>query len=371
VKVYAYPGDDWGCGAYRVKWPAMAVSRSPDADVTIIEPSARHVSMTLGRNGQVAAEHFPDDADVIVFQRPTLLQVQQVIPMLQARGVAVVVDMDDDLTCIDPRNPASRALGKTVQVPVRDRVTGRVVAMPMPNPHAFNNATEACRLATMVTVTTPALAQRYGAHGRVRVLPNCVPAWYLDIPRVDTGLIGWGGSVHSHPDDLQQLGPALARLVQRGTRFETVGDPDGVARALGLPIAPSGPGPVALHEWPLAIARFGIGIAPLAPTRFNDAKSWLKPLEYNAVGVPAVVSPSADYQRWADTSPGTLVAPKPRAWEATLRGLVDDPAWRAELSAAGREAARQYTMEANAWRWAEAWQSAVDIQRQKVPAGAT
>lgn len=372
MKVYVYPGDQWGCGAYRMLWPGMGVSAlGDDIEVTITEPSQRSVNFEVERGtGMVVRENFPADADVVVLQRPTNVFLVQVVTLLQQRGVAVVVDMDDDLGCIDPRNPAHHSLAKTVLRPVR-LPTGQVRPMRMANPHQASSAADVCRMATLVTVTTPALARRYGSHGRVRVIPNYVPQWYTELPRVDSDLIGWGGSVHSHPDDLQQVGPAVAKLVQRGHRFETVGDPAGVARALGLRADPDGPGPVGLMEWPQAIARFGIGIAPLAPTRFNDAKSRLKPLEYNAVGVPAVVSPAADYTAWAAESPGTIVVSKPRAWEAALRDLAAHPGRRAELSEAGRNVARANTIEGNAWRWAEAWTEAVDIQRQKVPAGAT
>lgn len=371
MKVYVYPGDAWGCGAYRMIWPAMGVSAHDHSiDVTITEAGARAVTMEVSRDGTVTRENFPADADVIVLQRPTNTFLRQVIPMLQDRGVAVVVDMDDDLGHIDPRNPAHAALGRTVTRPVMDRVTGQVRPVTGPNPHSFHHAADACRMATMVTVTTPALAKVYGAHGRVRVIPNYVPARYLDITRVDSDLVGWGGSVHSHPDDLQQLGPAIARLSRQGLRFETVGDPAGVARALGLPEQPGGPGPVGLDDWPAAIARFGVGIAPLAPTRFNDAKSRLKPLEYAAVGVPAVVSPAADYRAFAAECPSVVVAERPKAWEAALRTLTRDAGRRAEMSEAGRDVARLNTIEANAWRWAEAWSEAVKIERPKVPAGA-
>lgn len=37
--------------------------------------------------------------------------------------------------------------------------------------------------ADLVTCSTPALAERYGKHGRVAILPNYVPASYLEIAR--------------------------------------------------------------------------------------------------------------------------------------------------------------------------------------------
>src|SRR5689334_24701002 len=46
--------------------------------------------------------------------------------------------------------------------------------------------------------------------------------------------------------------------------------------------------------WPRALSALGIGLAPLADSTFNRAKSWLKPLEMAAVGVPCVMSALPD-----------------------------------------------------------------------------
>jgi hypothetical protein len=355
VKTYVYPGDAWGCGHYRLVWPAQAVGLDPslDLDVTIIEPNNRNMAIDVDpRTGRVTRERFPDDADVIVFQRLTNGFMAQVIPMLQARGVAVVMDMDDDLGCIHPSNPAFAGLQPMVWYEGRRRK----------NLHSWHNARDACRQADMVTVTTPALADRYGAHGRVRVIPNMVPAWYLSIEHEDAETIGWGGVVGTHPDDLQSVGPSIATLVQGGTAFRQVGDGGGVARALGLREEPPTTGPLPLTEWPRAIAEFGIGIAPLADTRFNRAKSRLKPLEYAAVGVPWVGSDLPDYRALHELGCGML-AGRPKAWGGVLRRLLREPSLRADLSAAGRAVAAAQTFEAHAWRWADAWTEAVALKR--------
>lgn len=366
MKLYVYPGDATGCGSYRLIWPAQAVAAQfPEAwDVTIIEPGLRAVRARLDRGGRVVEENFPADADAVLLQRPTLQYLPQMVPLLRARGVAVIVDMDDDLAHIHPANPAFDTLAKTIKVRTPFGVRS------VPNRHSPQHAARACTDATLVTASTPQLAQSYG-RGHSVVLPNCVPAWYLDIPHVDSDRVGWGGSVHSHPDDLQQVGGAIQQFVSGGGRFETVGQRDGVGKALGLPEDPPGPGPVDIQQWPRAIAEFGVGIAPLADTRFNRAKSWLKALEYNAVGVPCVASPRADYTAWAARSPGTITASKPRLWLSILRALAGDDQRRLEMSEAGREAARAQTIEGNAWRWAEAWEAAVLAQRAKVTAGAT
>jgi glycosyl transferase family 1 len=345
VKVYVYPGDAWGCGHYRCIFPGQAVAGLGELDVTVIEPGSRDLTINFDqRTGRVVGHTFPDDADVVVMQRPTNGFLSQVVPMLQERGVAVVVDMDDDLGCIHPRNPAFPGLQPKI----------RVRGVVHPNLHSWHNARDACRIADLVTVTTPALAQRYGSHGRVRVIPNMVPAGYLDIPHTDSDVIGWGGTVGTHPDDLQSVGPSLAKLIQAGATFRQVGDGGGVARCLGLRDEPPSTGPVGLDEWPLHLATFGIGIAPLAMTRFNEAKSRLKPLEYASVGVPWVGAATPDYRALHDLGCG-MIAERPKAWEGILRRLLREPALREDLSASGRRVAAENTFEGNAWLWAEAW----------------
>lgn len=344
MRVWVYPLDSWGCGHYRMYWPACAVAELdlPDVRPVPVTPDRRRVAIHFDPSGRVARDEFPaEEGDVVLFQRPTGSWMPGLVDALQARGVAVVVDMDDDLSALHPSNAAF--------VNMHPRST---------SPHSWHTAAETCRRAALVTVTTPALADRYGAHGRVRVLPNVVPAEYLDVDHVDSADIGWAGVVHTHPDDLQQVGGAVARLVTRGATFRTVGDPTGVGRALGLPRDPPSTGNVAIYQYPATVAELGIGIAPLALTRFNDAKSRLKPLEYAALGVPWVGSPAADYRAFHAEGTG-LLAERPRDWERTLRRLTADRSLRVEMSEAGRDVARRHTFEATAWRWAEAWADAV------------
>jgi hypothetical protein len=351
VKVYAYPSDAWGCGHYRIIWPARAVAE-PGVDVEVVPPGTRSVEIPVGPTGQVQGEGFPRDADVVVFQRPTHRFVVQTMRLLQARGVAVVVEIDDDLGHIHPSNPAWAMLQPRVR-------HGNQVGE---NLNTAANFVEALRVADLVVVSTDELAARYGQDGRVRVLRNCVPAAYLAVDPGDRAGVGWGGSLHSHPDDLQQVGTAVANMVAAGVGFRHVGDPAGVARALGLRGVFESVGNVALSDYPAAIARFAVGIAPLAATRFNRCKSWLKPLEYSAVGVPWVASPLPEYMRLAELGVGVL-AGRPREWQAVLRLLLADERARAEQASAGRDVAAGLTVEGNAWRWAEAWADAVQVRR--------
>lgn len=357
--VWLYPIDVFGCGHVRMHWPMEAVRDLDVPDLGVIEvvPDERTVAIEFDARGKVKAEYFPaQEGDVVVFQRPTSKFQPEVIDVLQARGVAVVVDLDDDLAHIHPRNVAHWQMRPTV--PMVDERTGQVVSKA--NAHSWHNAAVACRRAALVTVTTPALAQAYGAHGRVVVLPNMIPETWLSFEHHDSADIGWAGVVSTHPDDLQQLGGSIARLVAEGYRFCTVGDNYMVDRILGLDTPPVTTGPLPHDQYPGGVTLFGIGVAPLADTRFNRAKSRLKPLEYAALGVPWVGSPVPDYVAFHAEGCG-LLARRPREWETTLRRLARDPGLRAELSAAGREVAARNTYEGHASDWLDAWQHALTL----------
>lgn len=345
MTTYVYPADEHGCGYHRLIWPAQQL-RAGGHDVRIVMPKDRNAAFrgALDDGGNLTDVTVPPDADVVVLQRITHRHIVDAIHILRGRGTTVVIDMDDDLASIDPRNPAFIQMHPTHGTH---------------KDHSWQNAQRACEAASYVTVSTDALLRIYAPHGRGQVLRNCVPGRYLGIPRVDSDVIGWAGSLHSHPDDLQVVGTAVAQVVREaGTRFHVVGDGVGVRAALRLDEEPVAAGPQDPHVgWPAEIAKIGVGITPLAPTRFNTSKSWLKPLEFAALGVPCVMSPAPEYSLFSEQGAGWL-ASKPKQWRSHLRALVSSADLRAELSAAGREVAARWTVEGNAWRWADAWDAA-------------
>jgi glycosyltransferase involved in cell wall biosynthesis len=253
--------------------------------------------------------------------------------------------MDDDLSCVHPKNAAFGMMH------------------PKLNPDSnWHWAAEACKAASMVTLSTPGLVDRYAAHGRYRVLTNCVPESYLSVPMVDhtqPRRWGWAGALFSHPDDVPLLGVTAATLEREGFDFRHVGSHEGMGRALGLQRDPDGPDVVPFEDWPAAIrGTFEVGVAPITDTRFNRSKSWLKPLEYAALGIPWVASDLHEYRRLARFIPGRLVKNRPKDWTREVRRLlVDDEAWR-ETSEAVRAAAADFTFERHAERWLDTWNEA-------------
>lgn len=333
MKVIVYPSDNGGCGHYRMRWPAEALANQ-GYDVEVATRMPRVV-----KQGEKVIDVLPIYADAIVLQRPCLQQIIEAIQLIQKQGVKVIIDMDDDLGNIHPKNKAYA---------------------PYNTPHMHHTfANQACELADIVTVSTPALAERYAPHGRFAVLPNCVPESFLKINiNRDPGFVtvGWAGQTMTHPEDLQITHGAINEaLANQRARFFAMGDQKTLDN-LGIryKYPHNWMGPVPLQQYPWAVAQFDIGIVPLEKSLFNQTKSWLKALEYSALNIAPVVSPTPDNMRMVDAG-AALVAHNPREWSTIVRDLIVDEVTRKDLAARARAFAAGWTIEARAEQWATAW----------------
>lgn len=352
LKVTVFPADTYGCGFFRLIWVSRILA-ARGHDVTLVYPGQRKLEVYLDDDGETVRD-VGLETDVAVFQRITHSYMAQVVSVLRSKGTTVVVDVDDDLSSVHPSNPAYAAMHPSNERRVEP-------GQRQPRRHSWRNLSTACRDATMVTVSTPALLNVYARHGRGRVLPNYLPDTYYGVPHQDSDVIGWPAALSSHPDDPSAVGGAIARLVAAGTDFRIIGDPAGCGQAYGLTADPGGLSGVDINGWPAAVATLGIGIAPLADTRFNACKSWLKPLEMSALGVPWVASPRPEYARLHRKGAG-LLADNPRRWYRTLEQLRHSPTMRAEVSAAGKEVAEGLRLANHAEEWLEAWSDAAQMQ---------
>lgn len=310
----------------------------------------------------VGVKNLPD-VDVMVFTRILARNLAQIIPIIQSAGIAVVVDIDDDFRHTPPL------------------MAGREKIQPTnTEPYNWQWTAEACAAADLVTCSTPALT-RYGSEGSAVVVRNCVPHRYLTIQAERDGkTVGWGGTVASHPGDLDVTHGGVARAIEKtGGNFMVVGDKRDVRARLNLQSEPVETGLIEHERYAFKIAEFDVGIAPLADNAYNRAKSYLKPLEYMALGVPCVVSPRPEYKllynslmEWMGESdcaaPIAIAASRGREWSRD----VYDALRRAEDGSQGpiQEVGRQYvaehhTIEGQGWRWAECWQRAVSRRKMR------
>lgn len=341
----------WLNGHYRLIWPADVLKRA-GFNVHVIPPSKTtgfEAKTTTDANGvqRLTSVVIPEDADVIVIQRPAFPAIPSMIQILRSNGVAVVVDMDDDMSNIHPNNAAYH-----------------IYRHDSGTPFSWRHSDTSCKAATLVTTSTAALQKTYARHGRGAVLDNYVPSAYLTFPRQETGAFGWAGTTRSHPNDPQVVSQPIKKLIDDGYRFRIVGGDEGCRAAFRLPFRPEMTGSVGLERYAKTVAdTLDVGIVPLDNTAFNASKSRLKGIEMMSVGVPWVASPRAEYRKLAKDSGCGFLAEGPKDWYTKVKALMDDEVLRKEQAQAGREYMYRQTYETNAWRWAEVWQRAYDIER--------
>ena len=86
--VYVYPADPYGCGHYRMAFPARA-AQGNGVDVRLVMPSDRTgIGGSVDvKTGKLQKLEYPRDADVIMFQRVAMSTLSQAVPYLRKRGV--------------------------------------------------------------------------------------------------------------------------------------------------------------------------------------------------------------------------------------------------------------------------------------------
>lgn len=340
TRVLLCPCDRQGCGRYRLGLPA-SVLQDQEKSLEIYLSEGLPVELDLRTGKAIGLADGFTGWDVVVVQRPLADWQVQALRDCRKRGIRTVVEVDDDFEALHHLAPAWGSTHPRVSTEW-NREWLRV----------------ACKEADLVTVTTPALAARYAPHGRVAVLPNYFPEAWLQIPREENALpvVGWTGTVGTHQGDLAVThGGVAAAIRETDASFRVIGNPELVRRDLALDEEPENSPWKDWGDYAYAIAQLDVGIAPLADTAFNRAKSGLKPLEYAALGVPSVVSPLPSYVSLAERGIGVLAKDRSRDWRREVKRLVEDEAYRREASESGREIAAEYTIEANAFRFAEAW----------------
>src|SRR3954447_13303080 len=106
----AHSSSSAGSVHHRITEPARAVLESgADVDVRVRMGIPTSVSASGDQEPEVIGVE-TGDADVVVLQLPKTLAMLQTIRVLQARGVAVVVEVDDLLSGVPYGHPAHRTL---------------------------------------------------------------------------------------------------------------------------------------------------------------------------------------------------------------------------------------------------------------------
>ncbi|WP_448625356.1 glycosyltransferase family protein [Geodermatophilus sp. URMC 64] len=342
----AYSAASPGSVHYRINEPARAV-RESGADVEV--RTSLGIATTVRPTADGATEVTDVEtggADVVVLQLPKTPAMLQTIRVLKAKGVAVVVEVDDLLSGVPYGHMGHDNLVR--------KGMGRVFL-------------ECAREADLVTASTPALLEEYAPHGRGVVVPNAIHRSIVELPPAyerepEMVTVGWTGNVLGHPYDLQEMGSGLRQALDRArdqARFAVLGQKWDARARLGLAEEPE---EIAwLDDADEYLARMGeefdVGVAPLRMDRFNICKSWLKPLEYSARGVFCVRARTPEYERLGLGLP----AKAPKDWAKWISVGIQDADRRRELAAAAREKVlAAHLTEHTAEQWVGAWRQALD-----------
>jgi glycosyltransferase involved in cell wall biosynthesis len=210
---------------------------------------------------------------------------------------------------------------------------------------------EAAAIADLVTVTTEPLAGVFRKFNpEVRVLPNYIPASMLALkrPRHEKLTMGWAGGV-SHMRDVAMIAQTWRDVLdETGVRGHFVGTQYfNMMRPRGFDYTPWAPDPRDYYE----LLDFDIGLVPIADVPFARSKSWVKALEFAALGIPVIASDCEAYRDFViDGLTGFLVRTQ-HEWREAMMTLITDERLRAEMGNAARRHARAYTIEGNWQQW--------------------
>lgn len=224
----------------------------------------------------------------------------------------------------------------------------------------LRDVAECCEIADAVVVTTPYLAERLPAPAEV--VPNWIASWVCELPLPPTlgSRAVWLGTLGGLPREGER---GSAHLHDWLWALRSDPPPE-------FPLHVVGVRDYAEHRWfqqrfpaytyrrhntnlehlyKLVAEQARVGLAPVDPSLgFNKAKSWIKPIEYMALGIPVVAAATEEYERIGHT-PMLVTTATPEGFWATAEAFVNRPAMRWDGL---RENIRgEYSIEANVGQW--------------------
>ncbi|HEY6758993.1 MAG TPA: hypothetical protein VI318_05860 [Baekduia sp.] len=313
---------DFSNSYYRALWPMVGLQQRGHEVEYTYETSRGHVDVRP-----------LEWCDVVHVYRSVSPLLARELGRLRRQGTAVIYDNDDDARLLPMGSPN-----------YKDWAGARGEKRFRPQIHMMQHA-------ALVTTTTDALAARFGQvyGGPIEIVPNhLAPTQFVrEQPEHKGVLIGWvAGKEHRADAQLLEVTQMLRRVMDRDprVRVETLGvrldlDPERYHFADVVPF----------EELPSHIARFDLGLAPIADLPMNQARSDVKVKEYSAAGVPWVASARGSYLPLARGCGGVLV--EDDGWEETLVELASSKLRRRRLRRQAIAWAQTQSIEQHLDRW--------------------
>lgn len=362
---------EWNGVAYWRMWePARFLNKRKDIKVTYWTEEKK-----MSKKG-TEWEKLAKTHDVIVSGRtsdPSSLATLMAIREISQKPI--VMEMDDNWWDVDPNSPAFKHWA--------------------PGGEAFHTAEVQCEKSDFFQFSTfplkKQMCQVFGKHEKSYLAPNLIDfdLWqekekkYKSMPKRGMIRLGWGGSC-THYSDFKHILPALTKVMNKYPNVEFVNR--GMKadffvyseckreydKLMGFDVTRQ-KSPLPLDRvkvlqgcnfmvWPDAVARMGIDIAivPLVDSKFNQAKSNCRYLEFSALGIPGVYSPVYPYSKTIkDGVDGFLPSfNRTEKWVECLSELIENESKRKEMGEAAKQKCfEEYSLQKNVHKWADMYHS--------------
>ncbi len=226
--------------------------------------------------------------DIIVFKLLMQREVLEKMPLAQAMGQKLVVDVDDWFDGLAETNRAFQSTDPEKNPDNNREIYAQIIMQ-----------------ADAVITSTPFLFDYYAKkRNNVFMVRNGIDSERYTRRQVrfpKKSNVGWVGATHWRSNDLEQLSGFMNDyLKSQNATFHHSGHSISAPSAHELlkidekrfthsPMAP-------ISLYPRLFSHMDIGTIPLNNIQFNHAKSFIKGLEYAAAGVPFITSYSPEYE---------------------------------------------------------------------------
>jgi len=306
------------------------------------------VERILSQHRRVITEYSwcADKLDVVILKLFMHKDVKKYIKMAKDLGQTVIIDTDDHFEQLPQDN-----LAFTTTDPAKNPEANR------------NHLISSYEVADGIIASTKFLEKRMLNYNDnvYRVKNSLDPQKFMY--RLDFSgnkpTIGWVGIMMWRVDDIKSVaGPVKTIVESNDLKFHHSGimldKPDWLAETIGLD-------PERVTKFTGARSRYyanifmpiDIGIVPLNPSQFNEAKSSLKGIEYSLCGIPFVASSTQEYRDLADLGAGRI-AKSPKDWVKHLNQLLDPEVREIDRQRNFKTAIENFNINLVKYKWSEA-----------------
>ncbi|WHX48665.1 glycosyltransferase [Paenibacillus woosongensis] len=268
-----------------------------------------------------------DIYDVIIVQRDCLEYeaAQKLVENCKTRQIALVFEVDDDFLSIDQQHPEFDLY--------RDKIK------------TIRYLLEA---ADIVTVSSEVLREKFIPYSNnIYVLPNVVDEriWFpaprnaaKNINTLDKIIdIVYIGS-NTHSADLQLIQPAVEKIMNWGKeegysiKFYVIGGDREEREWYNKIIVPKGmENYIDFIKWVKNTNNFTFALAPLVDNKINNAKSYLKYLDYGALGLPALYSDIEPFRLVVNNGVNGFLCNDTDGWFESMKDIIQDSDLRSKF----------------------------------------